>query len=231
MNGERTKELSRERLAKHIDHTLLRPEASEQEVSKLCQEAADFGFYSVCVNPLYVTKAVELLKGRKVKVGTVVGFPLGANTPEVKSFEANDAILRGAEELDMVMNLGALKSGDLALVGEDVEGVVDSARRKSVVVKVIIETGLLNEEEMRIACRLCERAGADFVKSCTGWGPRGVIVEDIKLMRSFVGSEMKIKASGGVRTASQAISFIEAGADRIGTSASVKIMEEFKSGY
>lgn len=219
-------EITPQELAKKIDHTMLKPEASELDIKKLCQEATDLGFFSVCVNPIYVNNVVELLKGSKVKVGTVVGFPLGANTPEAKAFEASDAIFRGAQELDMVMNLGAFKSGNLTAVRDDIEGVVSSAQRKSVPVKVIIETGLLSEEEIRIACRLCERAGADFVKSCTGWGPRGVTVEDIKLMRSCVSAEVRVKASGGVRTASQVISLLEAGADRIGTSAGVKIMEE-----
>lgn len=223
--------LTYEQLAKYIDHTLLKPEASKLEVKKLCQEAAGLGFYSVCVNPVYLDDVVELLRGSKVKMGTVVGFPLGANTPEVKAFEANDAILRGAQELDMVMNIGAFKSGDLNLVREDIEGVASSAKRNSVLVKVIIETALLSEEEMRIACRLCERAGADFVKTSTGWGPRGATVEGVELIRSFLSPKVKVKAAGGIRTAAQAISLIEAGADRIGTSAGVKIMEEFGEEY
>lgn len=224
-------ELTYEQLARYIDHTLLKPEASKLEVKKLCQEAAGLGFYSVCVNPAYLDDVVELLRGSKVKVGTVVGFPLGANTPEVKAFEANDAILQGAQELDIVMNIGAFKSGDLNLVREDIEGVVSSAKRNSVLVKVIIETAFLSEEEMRIACRLCERAGADFVKTSTGWGPRGATVEDVKLIRSFLSPRIRVKAAGGIRTAAQAVSLIEAGADRIGTSAGVKIMEEFRSSY
>lgn len=213
-------------LAKYIDHTLLKPEASELEVKQLCEQAKHYRFFSVCVNPTYLDKVVEILKSSKVKVGTVIGFPLGANAPEVKAFEANDAILRGAQELDMVINIGSLKSGNLTLVQEDIEGVVSSARRRSVLVKVIIEACFLDDETKRIACRICERAGADFVKTSTGWGTRGATIKDVQLIRAAVSSRIGVKASGGIRTASQALALIEAGANRIGTSASVKIMEE-----
>ncbi len=222
-------ELTDQKLAKHIDHTLLKPEASELEIKQLCEEAENFGFFSVCVNPMYLDRVVEKLKRTKIKICTVIGFPLGANTPEVKAFEANDAILRGAQELDMVMNIGALKSGNLSLVSEDIEGVVSSARRRSVLVKVIVETSLLNNEEKRIACRICERAGADFVKTSTGWGTRGATIEDVKLLRAAVSPQIGVKASGGIRTASKAIALIAAGANRIGTSSGVKIMAELGS--
>jgi len=219
--------LTPQELAKTIDHTLLQPYATQADVEMLCEEARGFGFATVFVNPMYVELAVDLLRKSGVKVGTAVGFPFGANTSEAKAFETNDVVIRGAQEIDMVINIGALKSGHLELVQEDIEGVVAAARKNDVTVKVIIETCYLTDDEKRTACRLSERAGADFIKTSTGFGVGGATIEDVRLLRSLVSPRLGVKASGGIRTAEQVLAMLEAGASRIGTSAGVKIMEEY----
>jgi deoxyribose-phosphate aldolase len=211
-------------IAKMIDHTLLKPETTKEQIVKLCEEAKQYNFASVCVNPTWVATAAELLKGSDVKVCTVIGFPLGANTPEVKAFETKNAIENGATEVDMVINIGALKSGDDELVEKDIRAVVEAAKGKALV-KVIIETCLLTEEEKVRACELAVKAGADFVKTSTGFSTGGATVEDVALMRKTVGPEIGVKASGGVRDAQTAQAMIDAGATRIGTSSGVAIVQ------
>jgi deoxyribose-phosphate aldolase len=206
-----------------IDHTLLKPDATQAAVEQLCREAREFEFASVCVNPCNVKLASSLLEGAKVKVCSVVGFPLGANKKEIKAYEARKAILDGAREIDMVMNVGALKSGDCKLVEQDMRDVKETCGR-SVITKVILETALLSDEEKIRACEIAKASGMDFVKTSTGFGPGGATVEDIKLMRSVVGEGMGVKASGGIRDAETAARMVEAGATRIGASASVKIV-------
>jgi len=210
-------------VAELIDHTLLKPDASEAEIEKLCREAAEFTFASVCVNPCYVKLASSLLQASRVKVCSVVGFPLGAAKKEVKAYETRRAILDGAREIDMVMNVGAMKSKNYRLVEEDMREVKETCGR-AILTKVILETALLNNEEKIKACEIAKKAGMDFVKTSTGFGPGGATVEDVKLMRSVVGQEMGIKAAGGIRDAETAARMIEAGATRIGASASVKIV-------
>jgi deoxyribose-phosphate aldolase len=209
-------------LAAYIDHTLLKPDATEVEIRALCEEARQHTFASVCVNPGWVKLAAELLRGSPVKVCTVIGFPLGATTPTAKAIETRDAIANGATEIDMVLNIGALKSGDDELVRRDIEGVVQAARGQGLV-KVILETALLTREEKVKACLLAKMAGADFVKTSTGFSSGGATVEDIALMRETVGPEMGVKASGGIRDTKTAEAMVAAGATRIGASASVAI--------
>ncbi len=211
-----------------IDHTLLKPDATEKDIRKLCDEARQHEFASVCVNPGWVGLAAELLKGTRVKVCTVVGFPLGATTPTAKAIETRDAIANGATEIDMVINVGALKSGNDELVRRDIEAVVDAARGKAIV-KVILETALLTREEKVKACLLCKMAGADFVKTSTGFSTGGATTEDIALMRETVGPGMGVKASGGIRDRDTAEAMVAAGATRIGASASVAIATGTKS--
>ncbi|NJE46176.1 deoxyribose-phosphate aldolase [Thermococcus sp. GR7] len=212
-------------VARYIDHTNLKPYATADDIIKLCDEAKRYNFYAVCVNPYRVKLAKEQLKGSNVKVATVIGFPLGATPTEVKVFEAKKALEDGADELDMVINIGALKDGDYEYVRRDIEEVVKVAHEKGAIVKVIIETCYLTEEEKIKACELAKEAGADFVKTSTGFGTGGATVEDVRLMRKVVGPDMGVKASGGVRTYEQAMAMIEAGATRIGTSSGVKIVE------
>jgi len=209
-------------IVRKIDHTLLKPDVTAAEIVRLCEEAKTYGFATVCVNPYWVRLAAKTLSGSKVGVTTVVGFPLGATSTFVKIAEARDAIANGATEIDMVINVGALKSGDLDTVRRDVEGVVQACRGQAVV-KVILETGLLTEEEKIKACSISKMAGADFVKTSTGFGPGGATVEDVALMRKIVGPEMGVKASGGVRDLDTARNMIAAGANRIGTSSGVAI--------
>jgi len=211
-------------ISKAIDHTLLKPDASKAGIRKLCKEAALYGFKAVCVNPSHVVLCKELLKGTDVKVATVVGFPLGANTTETKVFETKDSVLKGADEIDMVINIGALKEGDYKLVEDDIKAVVDACRGQAIV-KVIIETCLLTDDEKRKACELSMSAGAHFVKTSTGFSTGGATVEDVALMKSVVGDNLEVKASGGVRDRETAIKMIEAGATRIGTSSGIKIIE------
>jgi len=213
-------------VARYIDHTLLKPEATRDEILKLCEEGARYGFASVCINPIWVREASCALRGTGVKVCTVIGFPLGANEPDTKAYEARRAIFDGASELDMVINVGALKSADDELVGRDIAGVVEVAHEVSYLCKVILETGLLTEEEKVRACLLAKQAGADFVKTSTGFSKGGATVADIALMRRVVGGEMGVKASGGVRDLKQAQDMIRAGATRIGASVGVKIVQE-----
>jgi len=210
-------------LAPYIDHTLLKPEATKDDLRKLCEEAKTYGFYSVCVNPANVAFCKRLLQGTNVRVVAVIGFPLGATPPEAKAFEAREAIRNGADELDMVINIGALKSKDYALVLEDIKKVCQAASPHKV--KVIIETGLLTHNEKVIACCLAKVGGAAFVKTSTGFGPSGATAEDVALMREIVGEGVEVKASGGIRTAEDAEKMIKAGATRIGASASVAIVK------
>jgi deoxyribose-phosphate aldolase len=215
-------------LAGMIDHTLLKPDATLDQIAQLCYEAKKYGFASVCVNPTHVRLCADLLKGSKVKVCTVVGFPLGASEPEVKAFEAQSAIDHGATEIDMVINIGALKSKDFETVARDIRGVVQVSHAAGVLVKVILETALLNEEEKITACLLSKEAGADFVKTSTGFSTGGATVEDVALMRRVVGREMGVKAAGGVRTLADAQNLVKAGATRIGASAGVKIIQDLE---
>lgn len=209
-------------LAKHIDHTLLKPEGTERELIKLCEEAKEYKFFSVCVNPCNIEKAKELLKDSDTKICTVVGFPLGQMTTEAKSFETKEAVFLGAEEVDMVINIGKLKDGDYDYVLEDIRAVVLAAG--GVLTKVIIESCLLTDEEKVKACELAKAAGADYVKTSTGFSKSGATKEDIALMRKTVGPEMGVKASGGIRTLEDALAMIENGASRLGLSASVSIV-------
>lgn len=212
-----------EQMSSYIDHTLLKAEATGSDIINLCREAVENKFYSVCINASYVKTAVEELKGSKVLVCAVVGFPLGATTSAVKAFEAAEAVDNGAEEIDMVMHIGALKDGDTKYVFNDIAVVVRAARGKTV--KVIIETGLLSETQKKLACRLAEDAGASFVKTSTGFGPGGATIADLQLLRETVSPTMGVKASGGVRTAEIARQMIEAGATRIGTSSGMAIIK------
>ena len=216
--------MDKQQLAKMIDHTILKPEADKASIEKLCKEALEYNFASVCINPTNVELAAKLLKGSEVKVCTVIGFPLGANTMEVKAFETKDAIAKGADEVDMVINIGRLKDKDYEYVEKDIKAVVDAADKKALT-KVIIETCLLTEEEKVKACELAKKAGADFVKTSTGFSTGGATPEDIKLMRETVGPDMGVKASGGVRSIEDAEAVIKNGATRIGTSASIAICE------
>ena len=213
-------------IAALIDHTLLKPEASRDDIRKLCQEAARFGFASVVINPWYVALAAELVHGTPVKVCTVVGFPLGATLPQVKIYETEEAIKLGAQEIDMVLNFGALKSGQDDVAELDIRGVVDASHRGGAICKVILETALLTIEEKVRACIAAKNAGADYVKTSTGFGPAGATAEDVGLMRAVVGSEIGVKAAGGIRSLEDLKKMVSAGATRIGASASVKILEE-----
>ena len=213
-------------IASLIDHTLLKPEASREEIRKLCQEAAQFGFASVCINPWNVPLAAEMLRGTKVKVCTVVGFPLGATLPQVKIYETEEAIKMGAQEIDMVINIGALKSGRDDVVESDIRGVVEASHRGGAICKVILETALLTKEEKIRASNMAKRACADFVKTSTGFSSAGATAEDVALMRAAVGPGIGVKAAGGVRTLEDLKKMVAAGATRIGASASVKIMGE-----
>lgn len=209
-----------------IDHTLLKPEASDQDIKRLCEEAARYRFASVCVNPTWVRAAACNLQSTGVPVCTVIGFPLGANLPDVKAYEARRAIFDGAREVDMVINVGALKSGDDCLVEHDIRSVVEAAHEYNAICKVIIETALLNDEEKVRACVAAKNAGADFVKTSTGFSKGGATVADVALMRRTVGSELGVKASGGVKGLEDARKMVEAGATRIGASVGVKIAQE-----
>jgi len=222
------KSLTPAELAKLIDHTLLKPEATEEQVRKLCQEAREHQFMSVCVNPHWVPFCADLLRGSDVKVCTVIGFPLGANRSEIKAVEAEDAIDRGATEVDMVINIGALKSRQYDVVLNDIKAVVDAASGKALV-KVIIETCLLTDEEKVKACELAKEAGADFVKTSTGFSTGGATVADIALMCKTVGPEMGVKASGGVRDYESTMAMVRAGATRIGASAGIAIISGGKA--
>lgn len=211
------------KLNKLIDHTLLKSEATIAQIEKLCGEAKEYDFKSVCVNPYYVKYAKELLKGSDVLVCTVIGFPLGQNTTEVKVAETKDSIQNGADEIDMVINIGALKSKDEDYVLNEIKEIRNACKCKTL--KVIIETCLLTDEEKITACKLSKEAGADFVKTSTGFSTHGATVEDVKLMRETVGEDMGVKASGGIRDRETALKMLEAGATRLGVSAGVEIVK------
>lgn len=212
-----------------IDHTLLKPEATKAQVKKLCEEAVEYGFHSVCVNSSFVYYCAELLKDSDVKVCTVIGFPLGAMSTAGKAAEARAAVDDGADELDMVLHVGMIKSGDWEYVKQDIASVVEAAGGQALV-KVILETCLLTDEEKEKACRICVEAGADFVKTSTGFSTGGATAEDVALMRKTVGDKAGVKASGGIRTLADVKVMTEAGADRIGASAGVAIVEEYNAG-
>lgn len=212
-----------------FDHTLLKPDARESQITQLCQEAMHYQFASVCVNPYYVPLVARLLKESQVKVCTVVGFPLGAQLTQVKSFEARRVILEGAQEVDMVINIGALKDGKLDEVELDIFEVVKECRLLNARCKVILETALLTDEEKVIACKAAIQGGAHFVKTSTGFGPGGATVHDVQLLKEAVkGTRVEVKAAGGIRSFADAVQMIKAGATRLGTSATVKIMQEFQ---
>lgn len=213
------------KLNKYIDHTLLKPDAKRSDIDKICDEAAEYGFMSVCVNPAWIGYVARKLEGTGVLPCCVVGFPLGATMPEVKAFETDRCIAVGAKEVDMVINIGAAKDGDWRTVEDDIAAVVKAADKRATV-KVIIETCLLTDEEKAEACRCAVRAGADFVKTSTGFSTGGATESDVALMRGMVGAEMGVKASGGIRDRAAAMKMVEAGASRIGASASIKIVSE-----
>ena len=217
-------------LAKMIDHTILKANATQSDIEKLCEEAKKYNFASVCVNPYWVPLASDLLKNSTVKLCTVIGFPLGATSSESKASETEIAILQGADEVDMVINVGAMKNNKTDIVENDILAVVNSARKtgktknKNIIVKVILETCYLTKDEIKNACLCAKNAGADFVKTSTGFGTGGATVEDVKLMKETVGSSMEVKASGGIRDYETAIKMIEAGATRLGTSSGISIV-------
>jgi deoxyribose-phosphate aldolase len=213
-----------------IDHTLLRPDATGRDIDKVCDEAAQYGFVTVCLNATWVAHARRRLADAPVGVCSVVGFPFGATTPDVKQYEARRALADGASEIDMVINVGALKSGDRPLVQCDIEAVVQACRRDHALSKVIIETALLTDDEKRIACSLAKVAGADFVKTSTGFGPGGATVADVALMREVVGSQIGVKAAGGIRDYNAFKAMAEAGASRIGASAGIRIVHQARTG-
>jgi deoxyribose-phosphate aldolase len=217
-------------MAKMIDHTNLSPTATVDDIKKLCEEAKEHEFASVCVNPIYVPLAAKLLEKSSVKVCTVVGFPLGANTTEVKSYETRNAIKNGAQEIDMVMNIGAFKSGAYEIFKADIKAVVDATKKAGVssdiIVKVILECCYLDEEEIVKACEIAKDAGADFVKTSTGFGDYGARVEEVSIMRKTVGRDVGVKASGGIKNFEQALEMLDAGANRIGASSGVTIVTD-----
>ena len=212
---------------KYFDHTLLKPEATEGDIKKLCEEAKEYDFASVCVNGCYVPLAASLLDGSDVKVAAVAGFPLGASSPEVKAFEANDALENGADEIDMVINVGALKDKRYSVLEDEISTLAGLCNEYRAVLKVILETCLLTDNEIMQACRLAKKSGADFVKTSTGFSSRGASVRNVQVMKKAVGDSVKIKASGGIRTLADAQAMIKAGADRLGCSASIQIMKEY----
>jgi len=217
-----------EQLAKTIDHSLLKPEMTRAEVVAGCQLARDYNVASVCVRPCDVAVAAEILHGTTVKVGTVIGFPHGTTTTAVKVFEAEEAMRNGAVELDMVLNIGRLRSGELDFVQQDIAAVVNAARGKAIV-KVIFENAYLSDEQKVAACKACEAAGAHFVKTSTGFAPSGATLPDLKLMRASVGPQVQVKAAGGVRTLATALDVLEAGCTRFGATATAAILDEFKA--
>lgn len=215
-----------QKLARVIDHTLLRPDATQFQVERLCREARQFGFAVACVNPAWVPLAARMLRGSDVRVGTVAGFPLGASSTMQKRAEAWTAICAGAQEIDMVMNIGAMKSGNFDRVESDIRGVAEVCREGGATLKVILENAYLTDDEKAAACRIAERAGANFVKTSTGFGPSGATPADVKLMRQTVSPAVGVKAAGGIRTLTDALRMLEAGANRLGTSAGVAILHE-----
>jgi deoxyribose-phosphate aldolase len=226
--GQEPQHLTWQGVAKLIDHTNLRPEASREQIVRLCREAREYGFAAVVVNPSYVAMASSQLQGSGVKVATVVGFPLGATLTGVKRFEAEEVLRLGAREIDMVLNIGALKSDNRELVLSDIRGVAEPTHGHEALLKVILETGLLSDEEKKIACEISVQAKADFVKTSTGFLGGGATVADVALMRRIVGNAAGVKASGGIRTAADARAMIAVGANRIGTSSGVSIIREMR---
>lgn len=218
--------IDKKTMASMIDHTILKPGATREMVLQYCKQAMEYGFASVCINPCFVKLVAEEMKGSDVKTCTVIGFPLGANTTEIKAFEARKAVAEGAQEVDMVINVGALKEGNLEYVEQDITQVVKASQ--GALVKVIIETCFLTDEEKISVCRLAKKAGAHFVKTSTGFGSSGATVADVALMRKTVGEAMGVKASGGVRSLEEALAMVEAGANRIGTSSGLTIINEMK---
>jgi len=218
-------QLSGRNLARYIDHTVLKPEATEAQIVQLCEEAQRYHFMAVCVNPIWVKRCASLLNGSDTRVATVAGFPLGATLPEVKAYEAQQAVEAGAREVDMVINIGALKGKDYTLVARDMAAVVRVAQEGGALTKVIIEAVLLDDEEKRTACQLACDAGAEFVKTSTGFSIGGATTHDVALMREVVGPAVGVKAAGGIKTYADALAMIAAGANRIGASSSVKIMQ------
>ncbi len=221
-------DLSPDFVAGLIDHTLLKPEATEAQIRELCHDARSYGFASVCVNPTWIALCRELLNGTTVKACVVAGFPLGAMLPQTKAVEAEQVIEAGAQEIDMVLNVGRLRSGDLVAVYEDIVGVVDVAHARDVPLKVIFENGLLTDEEKVVACVICQLAGVDYVKTATGFAGGGATVDDVRLMRRVVGAGTGVKAAGGVRSAADARAMITAGATRIGASSGVAIVQDLR---
>ncbi|PWH15466.1 MAG: deoxyribose-phosphate aldolase [Ardenticatenia bacterium] len=221
--------ITAQELARYIDHTLLKPDATYAQISQLCEEARQYGFVTVCVNPVHVRLCAQLLRGSGVGICSVVGFPLGATPTNVKCYETQQAISDGATEIDMVINIGALKSKDYDSVREDIAAVVRTCHNHGAICKVIIEAALLTDDEKIKACQLAKEAGADYVKTSTGFGPGGATLHDVMLMRQAVGPDMGIKAAGGIRTYQDTVAMIKAGATRIGASASLKIMEGARS--
>ncbi len=217
-------EYSKKELAQMMDHTLLKADATDQQLRDLCREAMDHETWSVCINPSNIERAKDYLTGSEVKLCTVVGFPLGQMSSEAKAFETSEAVFKGADEIDMVINVGRVRDGDLEYVREDIQAVVNAAQGK--LTKVILETCLLEKDEIVRVCEIARAAGADFVKTSTGFSTGGATVEDVRLMRETVGPDMGVKASGGIRSLKDALAMIEAGASRLGVSASVKILEE-----
>jgi deoxyribose-phosphate aldolase len=217
-------------LNQYIDHTLLKPDASLEQIEKLCQEARANQFFSVCVNSYFVKSCVQLLAGSSVKVCTVVGFPLGASTMETKRFEAMKAVAEGAKEIDMVLNLSAVKSGNWQYALDDMSSLAQVCHQQGALLKVILENCYLTEDEKKKACEIAVKAKVDFVKTSTGFGPSGATIEDVKLMRSIVGNDIGVKASGGIRNTEVAQAMIAAGATRLGTSASVEIVKGINAG-
>jgi deoxyribose-phosphate aldolase len=220
--------LSGSEIAKFIDQSLLKPQATEADIIKLCKTAIKYNFYSVCVNPYYVPLCNAILKGHETKVATVIGFPLGMTVKDAKIYEAKQAVLYGADELDIVMNIGAAKSGNWDYVGEELLEIISST--KPAVHKVIIETCYLTEEEKIVATKVASLFGAKFIKTSTGFGTKGATIKDVKMIKKIVGDRAEVKAAGGIKTLSQVLQFIKAGATRIGTSAGVEIMKEAHSG-
>jgi deoxyribose-phosphate aldolase len=218
-------------LNQFIDHTLLKPDANLAMIEKLCQEAKENNFYSVCINSYFVKACTQILSGTSVKVCTVVGFPLGASTMETKRFEAMKAVAEGAKEIDMVLNISAAKSGNWQYVLDDMSSLAQVCHQQGAILKVILENCLLTQEEKMKACELAVKAGVDFVKTSTGFSTGGATIEDVKLMRSIVGANIGVKASGGIRNTETAMAMIEAGASRLGTSASVEIVKGLNAGF
>jgi deoxyribose-phosphate aldolase len=218
--------MRKDEIAGLIDHTLLKPEATPAQVEALCEEAKRYQFASVCVNPFHVGQAAQALQGTGVKTCTVIGFPLGATLTSVKVFEAQQVLIEGAEELDMVLNIGALKAGAYNLVQEDIADVAAACHEEGAILKVILETALLSDEEKVMACQRAQAAGADYVKTSTGFSSAGATLEDVRLMRQTVGPKMGVKAAGGIRSYEDALAMVEAGATRIGASAGVKIVNQ-----